>query len=435
MSFYLFRRYFLSMRSGSLIKFISWLCLAGIAVSISALLLITSIMGGFGKSIKSRLLDKQAHLIIDFEGNPFKKTIKPSLKQNDTFFDSSNKDLFFVSLKPEQLKQIKNSVVFETQELILKTDQGFKGVSARGYSKTIWNQKKENSLDKLNLESQALEKLSPEIASQQKEDLSPQIKPLKEKSLLISYDLALEQGLSKGDDLVFIPLAGLFLPPHIPPPVKTFKVAGISPHNSHIASSVFYKQGAMDFGVFSQAYYKAEIQLYQPEQAEKLKSFFKNFKVSHWMDQNSNLLFALKLERFIMTLFFIIALIISCLGISSALFLLITQKGEDIAILQAMGLSQKEITKVFTRMGLYLAVLGLFIGAFIGLGLTFFLKYNRLNILPEMYEDRTLPTEFMPGTYLIILTGTFILAWIFCYLPSRYFSRMNFIDILKLARF
>ncbi|MCZ0933332.1 MAG: hypothetical protein OXJ52_09305, partial [Oligoflexia bacterium] len=71
MSFYFFRRYFLSSRSGSLIKLISWLCLSGIAVSITALILIVSIMGGFGSAIKSRLLSKQAHLIIEFNKTPF----------------------------------------------------------------------------------------------------------------------------------------------------------------------------------------------------------------------------------------------------------------------------------------------------------------------------------------------------------------------------
>ena len=73
MSFYLFRRYFLSSRSGSLIRVVSWICLGGMTVSVAALILIVSIMGGFGKAIKSRLLSKEAHLVIQFKDSPFVK--------------------------------------------------------------------------------------------------------------------------------------------------------------------------------------------------------------------------------------------------------------------------------------------------------------------------------------------------------------------------
>ena len=79
MSFYLFRRYFFSSRSGSLIKLVSWVCLAGMTVSVAALILIVSIMGGFGKAIQSRLLDKETHLVIYFKDNPF---LKKSFNQN-----------------------------------------------------------------------------------------------------------------------------------------------------------------------------------------------------------------------------------------------------------------------------------------------------------------------------------------------------------------
>ena len=136
-----------------------------------------------------------------------------------------------------------------------------------------------------------------------------------------------------------------------------------------------------------------------------------------------------------MTLFLILSLVISCLGISSALFLLMTQKGKDLAILHAMGLSQKEIIKTFTKVGLYLSFMGLLVGVFIGLAGTFFLKYNRINILPAMYQDRTIPAIFVPTQYLAIFLAVVILAWISCYLPTRYLARIKPAELLKITSF
>ena len=198
--------------------------------------------------------------------------------------------------------------------------------------------------------------------------------------------------------------------------------------------SIYYKQGLMNFGDFSQVKYKAELQLHQPEQIRDYQKLFKHYKTKNWMEQNSNLFFALKLEKFIMTLFLILAFVISCLGVSSALLLLMTQKREDIAILQAIGSSQKEIVQIFTRIGVYLSTFGISLGAIVGILGTFLLKYNRFNLLPEMYQDRTIPAVFMPFNYLIIISGAFILTWFFCYLPSQYFARIKTVELLKASQ-
>ena len=374
-------------------------------------------MGGFGEAIKSRLLSKQAHLTIELNKNPFAFQKKESS-------DQVKLSSLFSNLTPEQEKGIKKIIVFETQELILKSEEGFKGISAIGYSDYQWNKKLETALT-----------ITPAFNKTANESHTAtsllRIEP--EKEILLSHELSLEMGLSVSDTITFIPLTGLLLPINIPPPVKNFKVKAILPPSETAQEnvSIYYKQGLMDFGDFSKVKYRTEIQLHKPEKVREYQKVFKHYKTNNWIEQNSALFFALKLEKFIMTLFLILTLIISCFGISSALILLVTQKREDIAILQAIGLSQKEIIKIFTRMGMYLSALGIILGTFTGILGTFVLKYNRFNILPDMYQDRTIPAVFMPYNYLIIFIGSFVLAWVFCYLPSRYLSRIKTIELLK----
>ena len=406
-------------------------------------------MEGFGQAIKSRLLNKQAHLTLSLKDNPFLTDIKT---QEELFISDKNKELYFLS--PDQKKVIQNSNLFEAQELILNKDGLFKGVFSRGYSKEKWKKLKEESIENFWTEPKLDQTFHPsenflEENSQALKSIEPTInlnKPMEdssvlflkketsdtnlEKNVLISYDLALQTNLKIGDRIQILPLGGLLLPPQLPPPVKVFKVAGIFETDSS-SSSLYYEQGSMDFGEFSKVSYEAEIQLKEPDKILEQEKLFKNYQVKNWMEQNSYLFFALKLEKFIMILFFSIALIISCLGVSSSLLLLMTQKTEDIGILQALGSPRRSLTRVFTNIGLYLSSLGLILGALIGLSIVLFLKFNQFNFLPEMYQDRTIPAVFVPFSYVYILSGTFLLSWIFCYLPSRYFNQLSIINLLK----
>ena len=435
MSFYFFIRYFFSKRSGSLIKLVSRLCLAGITISVAALILIVSVMEGFGQAIKSRLLDKQAHLTLSLKQNPFTLQSNQEITK-ELFIKDTNKELYF--LTPEQKKVIQNSQLFETQELILNKDGLLMGISARGYSKEIWNDIKKQSLKNFWYEGGPNQLLQPTLLNEEPLNQAessayllkkPSAKNL-EKNILISHDLSLKTELKIGDRIQVLPLGGLLLPPQLPPPIKIFKVAGIFDGKSS-SSSFYYQQGNMDFGNFSKTYYKAEIQLKEPDKILEQEKLFKNFELKNWMEQNSYLFFALKLEKFIMILFFSIALIISCLGVSSSLLLLITQKTEDIAILQALGSSKKNLTQIFTNIGLYLSSLALISGSLIGLSIVLFLKYNQFNFLPEMYQDRNIPAVFVPLSYSLILSGTFLLSWLFSYLSSRYFSQLSIVNLLK----
>ena len=330
--------------------------------------------------------------------------------------------MIFSSLTQKQKEGIKEVIIFENQDLILKGPNSFKGVLAIGYPRNQWDEKilQTYSWENMNIEPDPI----PLKFTQQKE-------------ILLSHELSLEAGLFPGDELTLIPLAGLLLPPSLLPPVKRFKVRGIVQKASkgEEAFSIYYRQGFVDFGDFSKIKYGAEIKLHDPEQISFYQDLFKEHEVQSWMERNSTLFFALKLEKFVMTLFLVLSFIISCLGISSALFLLMTQKGEDLAILHAMGLSQKEIVTIFTKVGLYLSFIGLFAGALIGLSITVFLKYNTINFLPEMYQDRTIPTVFLPFNYLIILFGALLLAWISCYLPTRHLSRIKPAELLKITGF
>lgn len=359
-------------------------------------------MGGFGKSIKKRLVEKEPHLVI-------------SLKENLPFSKGS-----YLSFLPQNLQEgIESETPFETQELIIKVKDNFLGVIAKGYQK---------------------EKLQKDIELYQLrifEDDYLQSKPSKSfsDSVVINSNIASELNIFEGEEVTLIPSLSLLLPPSEVPPFTIVKVHSIldTETKNKISDKFFilYQKGNIRFKNFTQLQYGLEIKLKDPNSYPLYMNALTDYEVQNWVERNSSLFFALKLEKIIMSLLIILALIISFLGVTSILFLLITQKQKDMGILQAIGLSPKEITTVFTRLGFLLSSLGILLGLSLGFLVSLALKYNTFPLLPEMYQDRTLPTVITPINYLFIGIGSLILAWCVCYFPTRYLSRIPISHFLK----
>ena len=434
--FHLFRHYFLSFKSASLIRVVAWFCLGGLTVSVAALVLVLSIMDGFGQSIKNRLLNNEAHLIIS------------SKKKGSSIFQKTEN---LYALLPEPLKKnIKTSVLFETQDTLLKTPNGFSGVIAKGYeTKTIermFLQVGKERFENLHhtkdlstlpskkeiLSEDTIKAPSHNFSLKSQDKKNP---PASSLPLIINQSLSETLSLYEGDSVLLTPILALLLPPSELPPLKKAHIQGViagSPQNQGEENFfVFYEKGGMDFKDFSAIHSAWEIRLKDPENYKSYLPYFKDYKVEHWAERNSSLLFALKMEKFIMLLFIALSILISCLGISVALLLLIIQKRKDIGILQAMGLSQKAIAKIFTGIGLSLSSIGVTGGMTLGILLTAFFKYNKWNILPAMYYDRSLPANFLPFHYMLILLGSLCVAFLACYLPSLHLSRIPPSELLK----
>ena len=255
-SFYLFRKYFFSSRGVSLIRTVFWVCLGGIAVSVAALILIISIMGGFGQSIIKRHLAGEPHLVSELEKNPFKERV------------------FLKKTLPNPLKQgIRATTFYEIQDVILQSKERFSGAVARGYSQKKWRETNASTLEW----EPPLSGQNTAALSERKNEISGQNK-LPE--LLITRKLSLDLDIIKGNEVILIPAVSLLLPPGESLPLRWMRVAGVwdgpetGGHSMEQNLMVFYKQGEVDFGVFSKPKYRAEIKLKDPHQAFLYKSYF-----------------------------------------------------------------------------------------------------------------------------------------------------------------
>lgn len=455
-----FYRYLFSKRANSVIKRVSFICFLGLVISIGSLLIIFNIMGGLGQSIKDRFLKTEPHIIID-------------LKKNfSNSFVQEKKNKILEALKSAKLDSgISSFYFFESVDLVVRAEKGvFAGVVARGYStihlkkflrslqgddqafstgdildETLLTDKKKQKLSAKTLHKNSLKLETVRIGNQQlffvkqKTDRKTNLKEKKKKEIIIGLGLANELNLYETEKALLIPAENLLLPPGEPIHFESAQVSAIISTQNAIWNSnyIFYDRETFPSFRENSSYGAGfEIRLKEPEDFLLYKTTLqkKGFSVEAWPERNSSIFFALKVEKFIMSLFLSLAGVITLLAVSSLLVLLIVQKKKEMGILMAMGLPLRKIQNLFMGIGLLLCSFGM-IGAWLfSLVVCLFLKYSNIPLLSQFHAESQFPIEFNFLFMFWLFVGVFLLACVMCMLSVRSQFRYSPSELLKTVK-
>ena len=366
-----FFKYLFSARSGSVIRYVCIICICSLAVSIAGLLIVISVMSGFGISIRDRLLQEEPHLVVSTQKiNSLKKTL----------------------LKHNLKNQINSIRSFEIQDVILKTSSGeISGAVAKGYTKKYFKYS----------ESKSSVHLGMEIASQLR--------------------------LFEGDKVFVTPAETLLLPPTeiTPPDQVTISSITLPSHSSINNKTIFYQIGSIpSLKKNSSLENGVEIFLKNPDQYQKIQETIKNegYVVKSWSERNSALFFALKVEKGIMIIFLSLASLIASFSIASMLQLLIRQKRKDIEILMVMGYPTSKVKKLFTLIAFTMSFIGVFIGSILGYIACFILQHASIDLLPDIYVNRKIPVEISLDFFVIVLLSACLLSYLASWVPMSFYK-------------
>lgn len=393
-----FSHFIFSKRAGALVKRLAWLSVGAIALSVTAFLVVLFVMNGMNASIHERILSLEPHLYVTVNG----VHRGPVLEIHPVF---------------QRLKEnpANKSYVFETQDVILRTMDGqFHGAIARGVSP-----------DSLRFMIEQIQRMEDRKKNENVDFWKPEEMPGKGE-VVVGVDLARVLGVFEGDFLTVVPPEGLLLPPGESPKFEKVKVRKVISTNLADLDSqfMFYQRGETLNTLTSTASRKVGIEVWTPDgkHLDRLKKEVEKFSdvvAETWMDRNSVLFFALKLEKTMIGIFLGLAGLIASTSILSVLALLMSQKKRDIAILKTLGLSNQRTVKIFTQMGMMLAALGLLPGVIIGTALSYYIEKNPINVLPDIYYDSQVPALVDPWLVLgVLIVGSLIClggAWI----PAR----------------
>ena len=420
LSWDLFRHYLLSRRAGAVVRSVAWLCIIGVGVGVTSLIVVLSVMNGFNDSIRTKLLAVEPHLVVTIPGISKAEDISSAA--------------IFQTLKRRPELRVD---VYETQDVLLRTSDGlYGGAIARGVDAEalayILNESRKAG--------QAHRPTYPQDAMQSDAQIppaSPESSDLAPGEAIVGVDLARSLGLFEGDRAVAIAPEALLLPPGEAPPferviVKSLLTANVADIDGKM---LYYARGKTLARLRDGASREVgfEVRLPDPTRFQDIKAQIEatGAKVATWQERNSSLFYALRLEKFAIGAVLAAASLIASLSIVTVLVLLLSQKRKDIGALMAMGLSARRTQQAFVGLGLMLGLLGMGGGVIAGLTICFIIDRYPLPILPEIYYDATIPSTVDPWLVVTVLASSVVIAGVSAWLPARAHARLQPADALR----
>ena len=351
-------RYTRAKRRNHFISFISLISMLGMALGVMALIVVLSVMNGFQKEIRARMLGASPHLEVVADGGRLQGW-QPVLG------------------RVAQHPQVSAAAPYVAGQGMLSFGQSVQGVMVRGIDP-------------------ALETAITELSDKMKVGALSDLRG-GEFTIMLGSDLARTLGVRRNDKVMLIAPQGQITPAGMMPRLKQFRVAGIfeigmAPYDNSLAlihlndAQKLFQLGDAVTGISAKL---REIDL-APRVARELQSQLPpELYANDWTHQNSNYFRAVQMEKKMMFIILSLIVAVAAFNIVSTLVMAVTDKQADIAILRTLGASPRSIMKIFIVQGVVIGLIGTLLGSIGGI----VLALNLDVVVP--FIERMLGVQFL----------------------------------------
>jgi lipoprotein-releasing system permease protein len=405
--YFIGRRYLRARQKQTFISLITFLSIAGVTVGVMALMVVIAVMSGFESDLKARILRGQPHITVMRHGGSF------------TDF---RKILDIV----EGTDGVVAAAPFIYTQIMLRSANGVSGAVLRGVDPETAGRVIEN-----------LDNLSLSVTSENSQLSSPVRIP----GIILGKELAGHLGVAKGDAIYIISSRGMMSPIGHVPAMKRFRVSGFFESGMYEFDSTFayiHLKDAQRILRMPNAVTGIEVRVKDVYHADEIsRNIIKNIGFPYWardwMQMNQNLFSALKLEKIVMFVILTLIVLVAAFNIASSLIMMVMEKTRDIAILKAMGASDKSVRKIFVFKGMTIGTIGTILGVIFGFALCTFLKHYEIYELTGdiYYFTTTLPVRLRVLDVCVIVSATIIICFIATLYPAHQAAKLNPVEAIR----
>ena len=413
-----------SRRSEVGINVITFVSILGVTIGVTALIMVLSVMEGFEIDLRDKILGSNAHLVaLSYEGN----------------FEMPEGTLSNI----ESIEGITAAAPFVYSEMMIRSSQGAAGVIFKGID-PVYTPKVTDIIESLEIgEVGTLSSLDEKMALLEElkkptpTDDSPNPRP----GIFIGKELAQELYVTAGGLVHIInPIGGGIGMLGMPTPdVRSYRVAGIfhtGMYEYDTKWTYVLMEEAQSLLKIPNKVNGIEIQVEDindaPELAYNVQEILGYpYFLRHWMELNSKLFAALKMEKIVMGLILSLIVLVASLNIVGTLILVVLTRGREISILRAMGASSNQILNVFMLEGVIIGSVGTAIGTILGLIGCNLLDQYQFPLDTDVYYMDTLPVVIEPGTVLIVIISAIAISFLATIYPARVASKMDPVEGLR----
>lgn len=329
-------------RRDGFMSFISGMSVASIALGVAALIIVLSVMNGFQKEVRDRMLSVIAHIEVTSAFGPVD-------------------DWTPIAEKIEARRDVQAVAPYVQGQGLFSSGDVVTGALVKGIDPVL-----EPKVSDLALE------ISSGDGALGGEGLSA-LKP-GEFGVILGRDLARRLGVSPGEKVALLVPQGNMTPAGMIPRMKQFKVLGFlsSGHYEydstmalvHIddAAALFRTGGPQGLRIRV-----ADMDRAPAVAAEILASLPRGFYATDWSQQNRTWFAAVQVEKRMMGIILFLIVLVGAFGLVSTLVMTVKEKQADIAILRTLGASEGSIMSIFVIQGAIVGVVGVAAGIAAGL--------------------------------------------------------------------
>ena len=396
-------------RRNGFISFISGVSMLGIALGVAALIIVLSVMNGFQKEVRDRMLGVVSHIEIYAPSGAALPDLARTLRE--------------VRAHPQVLA----AAPFIATQALLARGEDMKGTIVRGIDPAL-----EPAVTDLavGLQNSALKRLVPG-----------------EFGIVLGGELARSLGVRQGDKLTLVAPSGQVTPAGVVPRLKQMTVVGTfdSGHYEYDSALVLLHvdDAARIFRLEGPSGVRLKLRdLHQARAvaAELSRSLSGDLYVRDWTQQNRSWFAAVQVEKRMMFIILTLIVAVAAFNLVSTLVMTVTDKRADIAILRTLGASPASIMGFFVVQGAMVGVIGTLAGLLLGLGVAFNIDVIvpalehllGATFLPkDIYLISRMPSDPQMNDILPIGLIALVLAFVATLYPSWRASRVNPAEALR----
>lgn len=156
------------------------------------------------------------------------------------------------------------------------------------------------------------------------------------------------------------------------------------------------------------------------------------YRADDWQRMNAALFSALKLEKLAMGVILLLIVVVAAFNIVSTLVMVVIDKTREIGILKSMGMTSGRILRIFVLQGLTIGVVGSALGAAGGLAITWAIdRFELIKIPPDVYFVDHLPVDVDPVDVGTILAASVLISFLATIYPALQAARLTPIDAIR----
>ena len=156
------------------------------------------------------------------------------------------------------------------------------------------------------------------------------------------------------------------------------------------------------------------------------------YEVQNWMDLNSSLFSALKLERLALFVILFLIVVVAAFNIISTLIMVVADKTREIGILKSMGMTDRMVLRIFMLQGITIGLVGTALGALGGYVLSTVIdRYELIQLPGDVYFIETLPVVLDPVDFVTIGGASILISFLATIYPARQASRLLPVDAIR----